>query len=245
MVTNPAEPTLLETRKKRQVIVAETLKLIGRAEEKHRNDKKRRRKWNRILIRLEDSLLEAKKAVAECDTLIEIARGRGDKPAEEPDQQPAPAEELSAKPTDADPEKRAAYAIVETPMEELADISLEHVALARAYMARDGYAAHDEEFKRALAAKLELASQLPRSQDSAREKAERRDQRLLREAVKKMQAGEIDAMSHDELDLLLNCYTILTNKLVPTSNTNRLLEIISRTIEPLRAERARRRLSSR
>jgi len=245
MLTNSTGPTLLERRHKRQAVVEETLKLIGRAEERHRNDKKSRRKWNRILIRLEDSLLEAKKAVAECDTLIEIGRGKEDTPAEEPEQEHRPAEAAPARPTHADPESSAAYAMVETPIEELADISLEDVALARAYTARDNYAAHDEEFKRTLAAKLELASQLPRAQDPPLEQAERRDQRLLREAVKKMQAGEIEAMSDDELDLLVNCYTILTNKLVPTTNNNRLLEIISRTIEPLGTERARRHLPSR
>ena len=240
-MTNSSGPTLLERRHKRQAVAEETLKLIGRAEERHRNDKKNRRKWNRILIRLEDSLLEAKKAVAECDTLMEVERGRGEKPVEEPDREGAQPEQ----PPDADPEALAAYRIVETLVEGLADISLEDVALAQAYMARDSYAAHDEGFKRTLAAKLELASQLPRSQGLAPNQAERRDQGLLREAVEKMQAGEIGAMSDDELDLLVSCYTILSNKLVPTTNNNRLLEIISRTIEPLRAERDRRHLSSR
>jgi len=238
MVTNSSELTLLEKREKRQDVVEETLKLIGRAEDRHRNDKKQRRKWNRILIRLEDSLLEAKKAVAECDTLMEVERGRAEKPAEEPEREPA-------QPPDADPEALAAYRIVDTPVEGLADISLEDVALAQAYMARDSYAAHGEGFKRTLAAKLELAGQLPRAQSAPPKQTERRNQPLLREAIQKMQTGGIEKMSDDELDLLVNCYTVLSNRLVPTANTNRLLEIISRTIEPLRAESTRRRLSSR
>jgi hypothetical protein len=238
MVTNSSELTLLEKREKRQDVVEETLKLIGRAEERHRNDKKRRRKWNRILIRLEDSLLEAKKAVAECDTLMEVERGREEKPAEEP-------ERKEVQPPDADAEALAAYRVVDTPVEGLADISLEDVALAQAYMARDSYAAHDEGFKRTLAAKLELASQLPRAQSSVPKEAERRNQPLLREAIERMQTGGVGAISDDELDLLVNCYTILSNKIVPTTNNNRLLELISRTIEPLRTERSRRHLSSR
>ena len=238
MVTNSSELTLLEKREKRQDVVEETLKLIGRAEDRHRNDKKQRRKWNRILIRLEDSLLEAKKAVAECDTLMEVERGRAEKPIEEPQRE-------EAQPPDADPEALAAYRIVDTPVEGLADISLEDVALAQAYMARDSFAVHDEVFRRTLAAKLELAGQLPSAHGSPPKPAERRNQPLLREAIAKMQTGRIAKLSDDELDLLVNCYTILSNKLVPTTNNNRLLELISRTIEPLRAERAHRHLSSR
>jgi hypothetical protein len=60
-----------------------------------------------------------------------------------------------------------------------------------------------------------------------------------------MQMGQVAEMSDDEIELLVNCYTVLRNKVVPTESNKRLLGIISRTIGDLRAEGSRRRLFSR
>ncbi len=227
-------------------MVEETLKLIGRAEEKRLHDKENRRRWTRILIRLEDSLVEAQKAVAECDTLIDVERGRSQVTGGKSEEirEPARVEPESAA-ADADPERRAAYKIAETPMEELADISLEDAAFARAYMERHDFGAHDESFRKRLAAKLELASQLPGGVDVRSEYGDRRTQLALRQAITKMQSGQIAKMDDNEIELLVNCYTVLRNKIVPTESNKRLLAIISRTIGDLRAEGVRRRLFER
>jgi len=239
------EKILHERREKRRYVVEETLKLIGRAEEKRLHDKENRRRWTRILIRLEDSLAEAQKALAECDTLIDVERsrrqeiGRKEEPVREP---PQPEPESAV--TETDPERRAAYRIAETPVEGLADISLEDAAFASAYMERREFGAHDERFKKTLAAKLELASQLPRGQKVSSKQGGRRTQFLLRQAIARMQSGQIGKMSDHEIELLVNCYTVLRNKIVPTESNKRLLAMISRTIGALRAEGVRRRLFS-
>jgi hypothetical protein len=150
---------LIERREKRRYVVDETLKLIDKAEEKRRHDKEGRRRWTRILIRLEDSLVEAKKAVAECDTLISIEGDRTEAVVEEPVQAGAAIQagaESSVAGTDM--EQRAAYRIAEAPIEELANISLQDTAFARAFMERPSFGAHDAAFKRTLTAKLEPAS---------------------------------------------------------------------------------------
>jgi hypothetical protein len=241
--SSETERVLHERREKRRYVVEETLKLIGRAEEKRLHDKESRRRWTRILIRLEDSLVEAQKAVAECDTLIDVGRGRrqttGGKgeTVREP-LQPQPESAV----TETDPERRAAYRIAETPVEGLAGISLEDVAFAWAYMERREFDAHDEGFKKTLAAKLELASQLPSALELSSKHGERRTQFLLRQAIARMQSGEIAKMSDHEIELLVNCYTVLRNKIVPTESNNRLLAMIARTIGDLRAEGVRRKL---
>lgn len=238
--------TLVEKRKQRRYVVEETLRLIDKAEEKRRYDKEGRRRWTRILVRLEDSLFEAKKAVAECDTLISIEQDRTGVAAVEPAQAGAAVRtEAESLVKDADPERRAAYRIAETPVEELADISLQDAAFARAYMERRGFDAHDAAFKKTLTAKLELASQLPHAREARREQGERRNQLVLREAIGKVQAGQIEQMSDNDVELLVNCYTVLRDKIVPTESNKRLLAIISQTIGDLRAEGARRRLFSR
>jgi hypothetical protein len=244
--SSETERVLHERREKRRYVVEETLKLIGRAEEKRLHDKESRRRWTRILIRLEDSLVEAQKAVAECDTLIDVEEGRkratGQKSGKVPESaQAQPASAVS----DADPERRAAFRIAETPVEGLADISLEDTAFAWAYMDRREFDAHDEGFKKTLAAKLELASQLPRALEVSSKHGERRTQLVLRQAIIRMQAGQIAKMSDHEIELLVNCYTVLRNKIVPTESNKRLLAMISRTIGDLRAEGVRRKLFSR
>ena len=248
MTTNSSEiiTELLEKREKRQQVIEETLKLIEKAAEKYRYDRESRRRWNRILMRLEDSLLEVKKAVAECDTLIDIEQGKVRKTPEKPEQDRALAqpEAESPRPPEDDPERRAAYEIAETPREELANISLQDAALARAYIERQGFLMHDEAFRKTLSAKLELVTQLPRSHDAMPEQGERRNQVILRGAITKMQLGQIRNMDDNELDLLVSCYTILRDKLLPTASNKRLLKAISGTIRPLRAERARRHLFS-
>ena len=234
---------LHEKREKRRYVVEETLKLIGRAEEKRVQDRESRRRWTRILIRLEDSLVEAQKAVAECDTLIDVERGRRRRAAGAlSDKAPEFAQEASAV-SDADPERRAAYKIAETPVEALVDVSLEDAAFARAYMERRGFDAHDKAFRRTLAAKVELASQLPPAAVRP-EHGERRGQLVLRQAITRMQSGQIAQMSDNEIELLVNCYTVLRNKVAPTESNKRLLAMISRTIGDLKAEGVRRRLFS-
>ena len=52
-------------------------------------------------------------------------------------------------------------------------------------------------------------------------------------------------MSDEEIDLVVGCYRILSGKLISDVENTRLLEIISGVIEVLKAERSRRRLSSR
>jgi|GEM_PF-2935003 len=241
--SSETERILHAKREKRRYVVEETLKLIGRAEEKRLHDKESRRRWTRILIRLEDSLVEAQKAVAECDTLIDVERGRRQETTgkSEAVRESAPTEPQAAG-AETDPERRAAYRISDTPVEALADISLEDTAFAWAYMERREFDAHDEGFKKMLAAKLELAGQLPRALEVSSKHGERRTQLLLRQAITRMQAGQIGKMSDHEIELLVNCYTVLRNKIVPTESNKRLLTMIARTIGDLRAEGVRRRL---
>jgi len=238
--------SLAERRSRRQQVLDQTLELIDRAEDKYRDDKQNRRKWNRILIRLEDSLVEAKKAVDECDTLLQIEQRRTDEPIEKP-AEPHVSEQVEPEPSvaESDPEKRAAYEIADAPIEKLSSISLQDVAFARAYTARRAFAAHDKQFRKRLSARIELASQLPGVQRGAKDQGERRRQSVLREAIVKVQQGQIGSMRDEEIDLVVGCYRILSGKLISDAENTRLLEIISGMIEALRAERSRRQLSAR
>jgi len=237
---------LIEKRDRRQWLLDQTLKLIEKAEEKRRFDKERRRKWDRILTRLEDSWIEVKRSVAECDTLIDIERAKARRSAEAPLETPAGAQvDMETHAADVDPGKRAAYKIVATPVECLPAISIQDTAFAQAYTERRTFSDHDSEFKRTLTAKLELASQLPHTADDSPASGDRRNQRMLREAVGKAQRGSVEQMTDDEIDLVVSCYTILSNKLVPSTDNKRLMDIISRVIETLQAERERRHLALR
>ncbi len=234
---------LLTKRTERETVVQQILDLVDRAEEKHRDDRQNRRKWNRILIRLEDSLVEAKMAVAECDTLLQVEQRRAEETPEKPAEPLVPAQaEAGLSIIESDPEKRAAYEIAETPIEKLAGASLQDVAFARAYTARRVFGTHDKEFRKRLSARLELASQLPGVKGG---EGERRRQHVLRDAIVKVQRGQVDSMSDEEIDLVVGCYRILSGKLISDVENTRLLEIISGVIEVLKVERSRRQLSSR
>lgn len=237
---------ITEKRSERRQVFDQTLELIDRAGDKYRDDKQNRRKWNRVLIRLEDSLVEAKKAVDECDTLLEIEQRRTEEPTEKP-AEPHVSEQVEPESpvVESDPEKRAAYEIADAPIEKLSSISLQDVAFARAYTARRSFAAHDKEFRKRLSARIELASQLPGVQRATKDQGERRRQSVLRDAIVKVQQGQIESMSDEEIDLVVGCYRILSGKLISNAENTRLLEIISGMIEVLRAERSRRHLSSR
>jgi hypothetical protein len=237
---------LLTKRTERDAVVQQILDLVDRAEEKHRDDRQNRRKWNRILIRLEDSLVEAKMAVAECDTLLQVEQRRADETPEKPAEPLVPAQaEAGLSIIESDPEKRAVYEIAEAPIEKLAGVSLQDAAFARAYTARRVFGTHDKEFRKRLSARLELASQLPGVKRGAQSGDERRRQHVLRDAIVKVQRGQVDSMSDEEIDLVVGCYRILSGKLIVDVENTRLLEIISGVIEALKAERSRRQLSSR
>lgn len=237
---------LLEKKSQRQRVLEQILELLDRAEEKLRYDKKSWRKWNRILTRLEDSFVEAKRGVAECDALIDVERWRAKKAVDKPDESRVLAQaEPEPSAVESDPEKRAAYKIAQAPIEKLPSISLQDAAFARAYTARRAFGAHDREFRKRLSTRLELASQLPRLPQVRPDQGERRNQNMLREAIVKVQKGKIENMRDEEIDLVVGCYKVLSGRLVSDANKTRLLEIISGMIETLKAERSRRHLESR
>ena len=84
-----------------------------------------------------------------------------------------------------------------------------------------------------LAASLELANQMGETYEIDEAGQTPRRQEALRGAIAKISQRQFDAMSHDEVKLLLACHSLLTRRLAPTPRDQRLKRILDGAIRVL------------
>lgn len=88
-----------------------------------------------------------------------------------------------------------------------------------------------------LEAGLELANQLRTDSPRRPGTQEPRRQLVLRAAVEKIKRRDFDAMTFDEIKLVISCHALLTRRLEPTPRDERLRRILDGAIRVLRKKK--------
>jgi hypothetical protein len=147
---------------------------------------------------------------------------------------PAPPQVLAEKGPPEDP-YTAARRVLETPKDDLCELSLQEVALAKSYL---DSLPHDEaraRSERSLASRIELANQLRLSekQGAAEKGPERRAQKMLRRTVEKVETQQLDELTLEELELISNSYALICKRIKREKNEERLLKLLHSSMDRL------------
>ena len=130
----------------------------------------------------------------------------------------------------------AAVRVLRIPMEELATLSLQDIALAKSYLTmttKDNKPLSHAQ--KTLASRIELANQLHGSDPGAfiASPEERRKQAVLRHAVDKISDGDFEGLTVKELDVITNSYTLLNHRITLQGEDERLLRLLQENMESL------------
>lgn len=235
----------LEKELQRQEAMVEHIRgLLARADEKRLSEINETRKWNKVLDNLETALDEAKARVQRCERELRRERERmGFSQAVSPAATPAvavgEAVSLVVEPAPIAThthreEAAAARAMLETPLESVELAPLEQVAMAQHYLLwrkDQGLANGDDKrlegrIELAIQGGVGMASELPDGQAEQ----ERRNQHVLRAIVDKVLSNRSDALTVRELELAIDCYSILARRPSLGDSESRLKRILGRVV---------------
>ncbi|MBI3117206.1 MAG: hypothetical protein HYZ00_00870, partial [Candidatus Hydrogenedentes bacterium] len=204
------------------------------------------RRWNAVLDHLELSLDEAKARHQACQAEVlraeQALRELPPSPALEAAPQP-PAQRRSedAAFTKAPPALgEVEQELLNAPFAELHKFSLEQIALVQSHLEQAPQVQSD--VTEHLIGRLELANQVREDTAVPAHAAEPqnfRRQLVLRAAIDKIQANRIDAMTPDEIQLVVACHSLLTRRLRPTPKDERLLRILGAALKVLQRKQGR------
>lgn len=227
--------------------------LMAKTGERRKTDPSNENRWDSVLNNLENALEEAESGLDSSARMIEQLPDTGQSgPSSQPasgkhvsgalprrqcveeqlfDAEPPPQEILEKELPPEDP-YAAARSVLETPMEELGDLTLQELALAKSYLDSLPGGISPLPIERSLNARLELANQAPHSAHGIDDN-KRRTQNMLRKAVKKVKAKHVEELTVEEVDLITNGYTLLTQKIKRKDNDDRLLELLHNSMDKL------------
>ncbi|MDX9974602.1 MAG: hypothetical protein RBU21_16575 [FCB group bacterium] len=246
----PSNVERLEEEYRRQEMLVEHIRaLLTRADSKRESDPENRRKWNRILDNLENALTEAKTKLDHCDMCLRREREWGHVVEQSNPVAPAPepyladpaeftvddAEAVADSIEDDMQAAEAARTLLASPLEAVQEASLEQVALAQQYLARRNDEGASNGTDRRLAGRVELAIQgriaVQQKPVVLRNSEERRQQRVLREIVGKIQRHRMGTLTIQELELAVDCCIVLSQRIDLTEAELRLREILLRGLQ--------------
>ncbi len=235
----------LEKELQRQEAMVEHIRgLLARADEKRLTEIHETRKWNKVLDNLESALDEAKARVQKCERELRRERerlgyGQAVAPAVSPVVVTHENASLMAEPAPLaahthQEEAAAARAMLETPLESVELAPLEQVAMAQHYLLwRKDQGLVNGDDKR-LEGRIELAIQggAGMAPEASGDQAEqdRRNQHALRAIVDKVLSNQSDALTVRELELAIDCYSILARRPSLGDSESRLKRILGRVV---------------
>jgi hypothetical protein len=238
--------SLEQERLKQQQLIEHIRSLLVRADERKREEPENYRKWNRVLDNLETALAEAKAKLSHCESVLMLQNERQwpkGADATPPAENPAPAACLVSSETEPISEDgagniqatEAAQNLLNTPLESVEKAPLEQVALAQRYLAWRQQSGNVNGTDRRLAGRVELAIQgrnAPLSKPPVTQTVEeRRHQKALREIVAKIQRNRLNTLTILELELAVECYMVLSQRLDLDDTERRLREILLRGLQ--------------
>lgn len=230
------------------------LDLLKKADERYKAEPANRAMWNRVLNNLERSLVEIRARVQSSEIALKKFEAEfretaaflaPAKPVAEVNAEsmpPADADALES--ADRDPtllSMDAARRILARPVEEIADLTLQDVALLYDAVAGENVAAAVPEDSQ-LMATLELANQI--GAQSPAESMESFQQTALRVAIEKIQNNQINTMTPAEERLTFACYELLSRRVRRTPKDERLRRILGAAIQILNRKRTKTRKDS-
>ncbi len=141
----------------------------------------------------------------------------------------------------------AAEHILSTPFESVNSLPLEEIALAQTYLVAEAKGKPTTTRDKRLAGRIELANQTQPERERlwAREAAAsqgRRRQHTLRGAIDKIQSSDVDSMMIGEIDLAMNCFTLLSQRISTDASDERLERILGAAMAEIDQRCARFRL---
>lgn len=196
--------------------LAKVKDLLAKADQRRVQEPQDARKWHRVLENLETSLDDTKKRVSSA----ELEMLRLERELKEFRQHLERGEQVA--PEDA---KGGAAAELGTGLPK--PKNLEEAARMESSLAAE------EGGDRQLAASLELANQMGETYEIDDAGHTPRRQEALRGAIAKISQRQFDAMSHDEIKLVVACHSLLTRRLAPTPRDQRLKRILDGAIRVL------------
>ncbi len=190
--------------------------LLAKADQRRLKEPQDARKWHRVIENLETSLDDTKKRVSAAELELlrlerELKEFRQHLERGEPTQTDSAEEHVSEEPQ---PDRSAPKNLEEA---------------ARLESTLDATGGGDVQ----LAASLELANQMGETYEIDGAGQTPRRQEALRGAIAKISQRQFDAMSHDEIKLVVACHSLLTRRLAPTPRDQRLKRILDGAIRVL------------
>ena len=206
----------------------EVRELLAKADERRLREPKDARKWNRVLENLEESLDLTK---ARCErSELEVLRLERD--LAEAEDSVAPATKGTVPTAEPSALTEAAADEWSNTMREVGALDLEEASRLQSKI--DSGEIHD----RQLEAGLALANQMHADDPEPAPGQEARRQLVLRSAIDKIRKQQFDAMTLDEVKLVLACHSLLTSRLEPTTRDQRLRRILDGAIKILQKRKA-------
>lgn len=239
----------LEKELQRQQAMVEHIRgLLARADEKRLKEPGETRKWNKILNNLETALDEAKARVQKCEREIQREHERvgfGPVPVLSPattttverdarESRSAVLTSPSNAPSSYSEGAEAALTILSAPLDAVENVPLEQVAMAQHYLLwRQDQGLTNGEDKR-LEGRIELAIQggaiAATSASEPTSAQDRRSQHALRTIVDKVLSNQSHTLTVRELELAIDCYSILTRRASLAESEVRLKRLLETTI---------------
>ena len=223
---------LEEQHKKDLDTLGDVNELLRQADRRRKTERSNQRKWDRVLENLERGLDETKSRITGCEVNLKTARKALDAKDEAPEAAAEPAEESVPEPEASVSEAGGggylalAESIACTPLAELHRFTLEQIADVSGRLEREITRENFPDYEK-LAAHIEFANQLRSKAGESDENKERRGQGALRAAIDKVLNKQFDAMSPEEMRLILASQDLLLRNLRPGVQDERLGKLIA------------------
>lgn len=220
--------------------IAHLYSLLDKADKRKKGSPKDSRRWNRTIDQLETSLIETKSHLQGCQQdLKEMRRHLGvtESEIDRPEAAPTELEAVEAPGVTEDELELAAEHVMSTPMNEVQELPLQEVAMAKAYLETKGAATSKGEKREALSKRIEEYSGMSlATTGTAVDKSERRHQHMLRNALEKAVGNEIDSLTIMEIEMIAGCVELTRKRAAAGGENSRLDAVLTKAVENIHSK---------
>lgn len=207
--------------------------LLGKAERRRKREPKQAVRWNRTLDNLEESLIEHRMMLSVCVQEIErLTKDLEDAPdVDEEDTGPEEGESAAGSPEEVF--RWAAERLLSTPVEDVQDLGIQEVAMAKSFMESGDSEQRDAASQEALDERLEAYSRNEPRTGSGPGNGDtidwRRRQSALRKALAKGAGSRVGTLTLNEVELIAQCHEIIAKRAHLNAGDERLEDLLAKT----------------
>lgn len=240
--------------------------LLSKADQRRRDRRGDRRRWNRTVDNLERTLLERKSRLVGCEQeIIRFTRklDETEDASEAPPEEADSEETLSDKPEEAieaeaesaveaspsnaqeltsDEFELAAEYMLTIPLKEVGDISLQEVGLVKTFLESEASSGLSAKKRKALGRRIERYDREKERKEAAKadsDRKERRQQILLRSALDRCASDQIGSLTLNEIELIANCFEIVSSHSKKADEDAHLKAILEKAVRQINEKCAR------